>query len=133
MTISFRPHHFLCTLGFQGKGYSPSFIKNYQKLVDTLQKNEETLIEIVTGHDSVCHACPHKKGPICTQEEKIQGLDQRHTHILGLTTGDVMSWKMAKKRVKDAMTVKQFHQACRGCEWKSLGVCEKALKDLRNS
>ncbi len=131
MTIFFRPHHFLCTLGFQGKGYSPSFIKNYQKIAEALQNNDETLIEVVLENDSICRACPHKKETKCAQEEKIQGLDQRHSNILALSAGDVLSWRMAKKRLKSHMTVKRFHQACRGCEWKSLGVCEKALKDLR--
>lgn len=70
---------------------------------------------------------------MCTQEEKIQGLDHRHSQILGLTAGDVLNWRMAKKRLKDTMTIRRFHQACRGCEWKSLGVCEQALKDLHAS
>ena len=35
--LKFRPHHFLCTLGFQGKGYSPGFVANFQAIADRLR------------------------------------------------------------------------------------------------
>ena len=32
--LEFRPHHFLCTLGFEGKGYSDEFVRNYYRYAD---------------------------------------------------------------------------------------------------
>lgn len=130
MTFSFRPHHFLCTLGFQGKGYSPRFIENYEKIAETLQKNEEISIEVVSSGDSICRACPHQEDEGCDREEKIQLLDQRHSQILDIKPGDRLSWRKGKELLKTYMTVEAFHQACVGCLWKPLGICEKALKDL---
>ena len=130
MTFSFRPHHFLCTLGFQGKGYSPDFIENYEKIVTALHTNEELSIEVVSSGDSICRACPHKGDGGCDREEKIQGLDLRHSQILGIKTGDRLSWRRGKELLKNYMTVEAFHKACQGCSWKSLGLCETALKKL---
>ncbi|OJW47573.1 MAG: hypothetical protein BGO67_04295 [Alphaproteobacteria bacterium 41-28] len=132
MKFSFRPHHFLCTLGFQGMGYSPEFIENYTHIVEALQDNEELLIEVVAGADSICTACPHQGGGVCRTEDKIRGLDDRHAQVLGIVPGDVLSWKMGKNRLKENMTLDAFHKACEGCQWKSSGVCEEALQKLHN-
>ena len=131
MKISFRPHHFLCTLGFQGKGYSPHFVENYKQIVEVIQKDEELPIQVVVHEDFICRACPHQDMGGCAVEEKIKGLDARHAQILRLKQGDVLSWREAKQRLRDYMTLEGFHQACSGCEWKELGVCESALKKLR--
>lgn len=131
MKLSFRPHHFLCTIGFQGIGYSPHFVENYKKIVEAIQKDEELLIQVVVSEDSICSACPHQSTQGCAVEEKIQGLDARHAQILRLKQGDILSWREAKQRLKDHMTLDGFHQACSGCEWKALGVCESTLKKLR--
>ena len=42
----------MCTLAFSGKGYSLGFIKNYKKIVQELNNNEDTLIEVVEYMDS---------------------------------------------------------------------------------
>lgn len=130
MIVKFRPHHFLCTLGFQGRGYSPEFIDNYKAIVEALQTNEELSIEVVPKEDSICGACPHLEKGVCEQEEKIQALDVRHLTVLGLQVGDVLTWKQACALLKEKMTMEAFHQACSGCSWKSLGICEAALRSL---
>lgn len=131
MRISFRPHHFLCTIAFEGMGYSPEFVKNYLAIAQALRADEELSLLVVTGADSVCQACPHKRGKACTKEETIQRLDSRHRDILGLNEGDVLTWKQGKEKLRDHMSLENFHFACEGCEWKSLGVCETALLKLR--
>ncbi|EKE10358.1 MAG: hypothetical protein ACD_16C00049G0002 [uncultured bacterium] len=131
MSLSFRPHHFLCTLGFEGMGYSPEFVENYTEINDTLQNNEEHPIQVSSGSDSICAVCPHHKEGMCGTEEKIRALDERHCQALELSPGDVLTWAEAKQRIKDKMTLEAFHVACRGCQWKELGLCEKALKNHR--
>lgn len=130
MNLTFRPHHFLCTLGFQGKGYSPAFTNNYDKILQFLDLNEKALITVVGHTDSICGPCPHKRGKTCTKEAKIQALDQGHAHILKVKPGDQLSWEDGKQRLRTHMTVEAFHQVCQGCEWKSLGFCETALRNL---
>ena len=112
-------------------GYSPYFVENYSQVVDTLYKNEDCSLQVVAADDSICKACPHQSIKGCAVEEKIQGLDARHSQILNLKPGDILSWKEAQQRLKDNMTLEAFHHACAGCEWKELGVCEAALSKLR--
>lgn len=131
MKVSFRPHHFLCTLGFQGVGYSPEFVQNYCHIVKALHENEELSIEVVPHVDSICDSCPHNERGLCKMEDKIQGLDARHAQVLGIAHGDILTWKEGKKRLKDKMTLEAFHRACTGCQWKDWGVCETALLKLR--
>ncbi len=130
MKIRFRPHHFLCTLGFQGKGYTPQYVEKYREIVESLRDDLD--IEVVGEGDSICAFCPHLGETGCAQETKVQGIDERHRQILGIKTGDVLTWAEAKRLLKDKMTLDAFHKACEGCEWKAQGMCESALKKQAN-
>lgn len=130
--IKFRPHHFLCTLGFQGTGYSPQFVANYQVIVDQLNNpaGDNTPITVVEHTDSICAPCPNKHDLLCTTQTKITALDNAHAEILNIKTGDVVTWGEAKQKIANHMNLEQFHKACAICSWKELGVCEQALKNL---
>lgn len=129
--IKFRPHHFMCTLGFQGRGYSLSFVKNYKKIVQKLASDENVLIEVVANMDGVCSACPNKLSEtLCKTQDKITQLDHRHQETLGLKIGETLSWKEAKIRIKKHMTIAKFDHSCHGCLWKEYGVCQKSLENL---
>ncbi|MEM6338313.1 MAG: DUF1284 domain-containing protein [Pseudomonadota bacterium] len=133
-SIKFRPHHFMCTLAFGGKGYSLGFIKNYKKIVQEISNDEDTIIEVVEYMDSICSPCPNKLDDIlCKSQSKIVKLDNAHKEILAIKTGEFISWKKAKNRIKQNMSIEKFHSACDGCSWKQYGVCEQKLSDLINS
>lgn len=124
----------MCTLAFSGKGYSLGFIKNYKKIVQELNNNEDTLIEVVEYMDSLCSPCPNKIDDIiCKSQSKVVKLHNAHKEILALNTGESISWKKAKKRIKQNMSIEKFHIACNGCSWKQYGVCEQKLSNLINS
>lgn len=126
--IVFRPHHFLCTLGFRGKGYHPKFVENYQKIVDQLEDN--TLISVTMKADAVCEPCPHRVGDNCHKDELIQGLDKAYQEKLRLMDGEVLSWGEAKARIKEHVSLSDFDQICKVCEWQSLGYCKEGLNTL---
>lgn len=126
--INFRPHHFLCTLSFQGKGYSEPFIQNYQAIVDSL--TDETVISVTPHTDSICAPCPHKRNLHCENQSKISRLDEAHQAILKLPTK--ITWGEAKQLIKKQMTLSKFHAACEPCQWKHYGMCESALKKLHS-
>ncbi len=74
--IKFRPHHFMCTLGFQGKGYSLDFVRNYRNIHKTLKEDENTLIEVVKymtleKFDQACTGCDWKKYGVCAESLKM--------------------------------------------------------------
>lgn len=122
----------MCTLGFRGKGYSADFVRNYKKIVQQLNNDDQTQIEVVEFMDSICSACPNKIDEIiCKTQDKISKLDSAHAAALSLVPGDVFTWSEAKKRIKKYMSIEKFHTACQGCSWKEYGICQKALEDLR--
>lgn len=131
--IKFRPHHFMCSLGFRGKGYSADFVRNYKKIVNLIKEDESTLIEVAKYMDDVCTVCPNRiDDVVCKTQDKIVGLDKRHSEVLGLKSGKVLSWKQAKDKIKEKMTVEKFHYACQGCNWKVYGVCQESLENLQS-
>ncbi|MBU6374700.1 MAG: DUF1284 domain-containing protein [Bdellovibrionales bacterium] len=134
MRLRFRPHHFLCALGFQGKGYSPSFISNFSKIVQALNNKEgdQVVIEVVAETDSICEPCPNRRDTKCTTEEKIRLLDQRHQKLLGIEVGQNLQWGQAKDLMASRVEIESFRDACKTCSWLALGVCEKALLRLKN-
>lgn len=133
MKIHFRPHHFLCALCFKGNGYSPSFVENFSDIMRYLNsiEGENTLIEVVGITDSICAPCPSKRDHHCISQKKISRLDKAHEKILSIQPGDVISWKDAKQRILDKMTLEKFHKACAPCEWKKLGWCEETLNNIK--
>jgi hypothetical protein len=133
--LKFRPHHFLCTIGFEGKGYSSEFTANMAAIANSLRERgplgDATWIEVTRTADSICLPCPHKRGDGCQTAEKIKTLDDAHAKALGLQAGDVLSWAEAKQRVLERISVEKHREICAPCSWLSSGVCEKALRSLR--
>ena len=129
----FRPHHFLCTLGFEGKGYSPEFVANYARIAASLNApgGNEQLIVVTDHADSICAPCPNRVNEGCTEIEKIRALDRAHSAMLGIKPGQVMTWGEAKKLIRERVTLDRFDDACAPCSWKALGVCENALGRLK--
>lgn len=130
--LTFRPHHFLCTVAFRGRGYSPSFVQNFQQICDVLADHPDTPIRVVSGADAICGACPHLTGGGgCDSHHTTSRLDANHRMVLGIQTGDVLTFRAGVDRLKQRMTLDAFHRACALCSWKQLGVCEGALTALR--
>lgn len=133
MDIKFRPHHFLCALGFKGRGYSPAFVSNFHAIMALLNgpNGEETLIHVVQQTDSICQPCPHRVDNTCQTEENIAVLDQAHASALDIKPNEKITWGQAKKRIANKITLEKFHHICATCSWKSLGICEDALKKIK--
>jgi len=131
--LKFRPHHFLCTLGFQGKGYSPTFVQNFTAIKTQLEsaRGDTTQIEVIDGQDQICHACPLNNGNHCQTQEKITRLDNNHKAALQLHIGETLTWGEAKNRIRRFVTLDSFEQICKGCAWKQLGTCRKALEQIK--
>jgi uncharacterized protein len=132
--MTFRPHHFLCALCFQGKGYSPAFIENFSQLMNVLHGDlgDQTAIQIVPHTDSICAPCPHRIVNTCETEEKITTLDKAHLEALSLKSETKITWGEAKKRILEKITLEKFHQICSTCSWKKYGICESALNRFLN-
>ncbi len=131
--IRFRPHHFLCALGFQGAGYSPAFTANMSDIVNGRLRDaggENVKITVTFVADSICTPCPERRGLGCVKINTIKQLDERHAKALGLRDGDCISWGEALKRIKTNVQPGDLTTLCQNCQWLSLGACEGALGRL---
>jgi hypothetical protein len=128
--IKFRPHHFLCALCFQGKGYSPQFVDNFSAMMAILnaKEGEKISIQVTKETDSICEPCPHRLGKMCQTEEKIAILDAAHANALGINDDEKITWGDAKKKIHDQVSLTTFHRICATCSWKKLGICESVLR-----
>ena len=113
-------------------GYSKDFVANYDFIAQQIKNNENIKIEITNELDSICASCPHKiiQSNSCNEQDKIIKLDSAHAKILNLKNKQVISFYEAKEKIKQNMTLELFYEACKPCEWQSLGICEKALINL---
>lgn len=131
--IRFRPHHFLCALGFEGKGYSAGFTQNMAGIVVGRLRapgGGTTEIEVVGAADDICAPCPSRRGTGCESAARIGWLDAAHAQALGLKPGARLSWAEAQDRMK-TLPDDALQQICTPCQWLALGMCEAALKRLK--
>lgn len=133
--LRFRPHHFLCSLGYQGKGYSAQFTTNMDGIVFGRLRacaDEDTRIEVVEVSDDICAPCPHRRGSSCDKVDKIAALDRRHADRLGLRNGQVIGWHEARERIRQRVAPQDLDVICEGCEWLKAGMCKQAVARLRS-
>lgn len=130
MTIKLRPHQFICTIGFQGNSYTSGFNDNYLEIKKRLEDNPETLVEVSDLNGDICSACPNQITSHHCSNSTFGKLDKKHKEVLELTTGQVLSWAEAKQRIKDKMSIGDFHYACEGCHRREQGNCQRALEKL---
>lgn len=131
--LRFRPHHFLCSLGFAGAGYDDDFTVNMEEIVMGLLRAHDgdgVEIEVVAGTDAICAPCPNNLGQDCAKSAKVNALDARHAAALALVPGERLSWGAAKARIRERVKPGDLTGLCAGCEWLELGLCEAALAQL---
>lgn len=131
--VRYRPHHFMCSLGFEGKGYSDAFTANMTAIVMGQLRasgGTETVIEVVAATDDICAPCPKRRGSLCATQDKIAALDEAHARALSLSVGEKLTWGEAQQRIRTAIAPGSLGTLCKGCEWEPYGMCEEALLRL---
>ena len=131
--VTLRPHHALCVLFFEGKGYSPAFIENMTAIL----AEPSQMVHITMGCDSLCRDCPHNQDGICDDEVKVAQFDQQ---VLDLS-GEIFQDEQAKflsefcQSVYDTILRQgRLAEVCGECEWAPLcqdkwlrGTCKQFL------
>ncbi len=134
--IRYRPHHFLCTIGFEGKGYSEAFTANMASIVDgrlRAKGGDDLQIEVVGAADDLCAPCPKRRGNLCTNQTQINRLDRAHAAALDLAPREVLTWGEAKDRIRQNVPKGSLATLCEGCQWEPYGMCEAALARLHDA
>ncbi len=122
--IRLRPHHGMCLLNFEGRGYSPEFTEKMTAVSELLRREPETAVSVSGGADDLCAACPNCINGQCTSE-KPGVFDRRVSEAAGVRPGDVLPWSAfsAKTRVLNRESLREI---CAGCQW--LPVCIAAVR-----
>lgn len=130
--INLRFHHLLCFLGFRGLGYSNEFVENfrdvYQKVFEENQK-----IKLIESPDDICKKCPRLVSSTCVSEQKVKEFDEKLKRFL--FKNGVCNFEMVQPaeiyRVIKKLSICEFENICKSCEWFSLGYCKEGLLKLK--
>lgn len=126
MTVCLRGHHLLCLLTYKGKGYSPAFVANLNRIAARLATGEDVLL--VDGPDDVCAPLlaqgePGKEMPHCGLD-RILDRDRRAlesvSRLLDRTLGPGMRLTLdpeTAESLRAAFATGEIRSACAGCEW----------------
>ena len=116
---SLRLHHALCSLFFEGKGYSQAFIENITAFL--AQPNQ--LVQLTTGCDTLCQACPHNRDGICDDEAKVSLFDQRTLNLTGTdfeTDQPIPLHDLCQRACVAILQQGLLAEVCGECEWAAL-------------
>lgn len=124
MIIRLRGHHLLCTLTYIGEGYSPAFVKNFNKIAGLLSQN--AIIELIEGPDDICK--PNLGKPEChchkasiSHRDNLAMKDVGKLLNLPLKIGSRFTLTQARlAQMRQAYTKNAIRRICVNCSWKSL-------------
>jgi hypothetical protein len=108
-------------LTYVGKGYTPAFTDNYDKIIARLAAGEDILIQ--EGPDDVCQPLLGEKDPHCFWDSVVERdakAAQAVGHLLGRTiaSGDVLTLDgEIVAGFRTAFRQGTTRAACTGCEW----------------
>lgn len=118
MEYHIRPHHGLCIAFFEGKGYSPSFVRHMEKTIANLKGAS---IQLVKGGDEICTHCPNHQDGACTQAEKVAAFDQKVLELCHLQPNQRIPWEEFSRLVyEEIIHSGKRKQVCADCEWNSI-------------
>lgn len=126
-----RAHNLLCIQGYVGKGYSPEFVANMTRVVESLGDTVE--VTVVDRPDVLCDACPNLEAGGCAlhgegSERGIVAQDRDVMHRLGINPGAKHAWSDIMKRIRSNIRPDDLDSICGSCPWLPLGHCKEALR-----
>jgi len=132
--MKIRAHHLLCLLGFRGEGYNPEFIKKMKEIKERLEKEPNSIIEVVNECDEICALCPYQVNNLCQKgklsQKRTKEMDEKVLNYLDLQAMDTITsgkvFSLIKKRIGNFSIIVKI---CGQCGWRE--VCNYYLK-LRN-
>lgn len=130
VTIRLRGHHLLCVLTYVGRGYSPAFTDNLDRVAARLGSGEEVLI--VEGPDDVC--VPMLEGEFHCPGDSVRERDALAlasiSGLLGrpLAPGELLVLDAATvSGLRSGFASGALRPACSGCDWAD--VCTAVAGD----
>jgi hypothetical protein len=127
-----RPHHALCALFFEGKGYSQTFVDN----MTTFLADPTRMLQITSGCDALCQACPNNFNGLCSDEAKVALFDQRTLSFTGAifqADQPVPLYELCQSAFDNILQQGLLAEVCGECEWAKLCQGKWQKRDLNRS
>ena len=121
--ILLRPHHLLCTQGFEGKGYDGRFTANMTEITDRLRRDPDTRVRIVFSTDDICAACPNKiRDGVCRDDDKVLSYDKMVLERFGVGEKDY-EYVALIAEIDKMITPEIMDEICGSCRWYAESAC----------
>ncbi|MGI3903147.1 MAG: DUF1284 domain-containing protein [Janthinobacterium lividum] len=137
MPVKLRPHHLLCVLTYVGKGYSPAFVAQYDRVAARLSAGEALLV--VDGPDDICATIvdtvgSHCRGTSASTRDRLAA--ERVGALLGRSVASGAVLELGREQLgalRHAFANGQLRSACVGCEWERLcdSIAERGFTGVR--
>jgi len=133
--MELRAHNLLCIHGFVGRGYSPEFVANMTRVIESL--GNDAPVTVTASPDVLCSACPNLTDAGCVlhgegSEAGIVNQDRDVMGRLGIEEGALLAWGDVVVRIAASIAPDDLDSICGSCPWLPLGVCKSGISDLRN-
>ena len=127
-----RPHHALCALFFEGKGYSQTFVDN----MTTFLADSSQMLQITSGCDTLCMACPNNHYGQCNHDAKVALFDQRtlsYTGAIFQANQPIPLYELCQSVFDNILQQGFLAEVCGECEWAKLCQGKWQKRDLNRS
>ena len=130
--MKLRPHHLLCTQGFQGKGYSEDFVSNMKHYVKQMRENPDFRVTITDETDDLCSSCPNKLSQkSCRDDEKVLLFDKNVLDLFEIKSGETYSYQSLIRIIDENMTAEKMKRICGDCSWFKVSACMKNVLEKK--
>lgn len=127
MCIRLRPHHLLCTQGYQGKGYNDAFVSNMNRIVGKLRGEGPVEIQLTFSTDDLCVCCPHMLDvDLCDSNEHVKQLDGKVVEYFHLEE-KTYNYMEITEEIRSKMTPEILADICGECSWYPVSACRERL------
>jgi hypothetical protein len=128
--MKLRPHHLICTLGYEGKGYSEKFVAHMNEITERLRKKDGLRVEVVQSTDDICSHCPHMLDTdLCEKNEAVKEHDQKVYDALGLEEREY-AYSDLLDIIRQKVNPDVLCYLCGDCMWLPLTDCRRLILDF---
>jgi hypothetical protein len=114
----------MCVTTYQGKGYSPDFVANMNRVWHALRSGNVPRVEVHAVADPLCLACPNLQDASiptsCQFQRSIEARDHRLLAAMGWEEGQVVELAPVMETIL-ANHAELLENVCVGCDW--IAIC----------
>lgn len=124
VTVRLRPHHLLCLLTYVGKGYTPAFVANMDRIVERIGAGEA--IALVASPDDICQGLVGSGDDHCDNtsvERRDAAAAEEVANLLGRSLKVGTQFRFdddMRARLSQAFAAGIIRSACDRCPWSDL-------------